>query len=299
MKILGKIQRRAVIWILGAFKTSPSEGLKAIAGLILIKSHLQKLVGRSQLRSAALPSNHLIRTFMDNYSDTHAKLSPYSINSLTSRQKTITKGHLIDSNDKLYGVFPAFSPFHPEFNLGSRIVDLFPDHFSFNLASREKNDKKRSQQLNEMTLQLSSSPHMAIVVTDASIKKDITISISHVHICNHPLTKTVHHAVYVTSTKAELFAIRCGINQACSKKNISKIVIITDSIHATKKIFDSKSHPYQLHTTAILQELCWFFAKDQNNSIEFWECPSRLKWRLHQAVDKDSKSFIPQPILLS
>jgi len=214
---------------------------------------------------------------MDDYSNTHAKLSPYSINSLMSYQKTITKGHLIDSNNKLYRVFPAFSPFHPEFNLGSRIVDLFPDHFFFNLASREKNDKKRSQQLDKMTLQSSSSPHTAIVITDASVKKDIATSISHVYICNHPLTKTVYHAAYVTSTEAELFAIRCSINQVCSKKNISKIVIITDSIHTTKKIFDSKSHPYQLHTTAILQELRWFFAKDQNNSIEFWECPSRLK----------------------
>jgi len=140
---------------------------------------------------------------------------------------------------------------------------------------------------------------MAIVVTDASIKKDITISISHVHIHNHPLTKTVHHAAYVTSTEAELFAIRCGINQVCSKENISKIVVITNSIYAAKKIFDIKPHPYQLHTTAILQELRWFFAKDQNNSIEFWKCPSHFKCRLHQVVDKDSKLFNPQPILPS
>ena len=70
------------------------------------------------------------------------------------------------------------------------------------------------------------------------------------------------------STEVELFAIKCGINQACGKNNIFKIVIITDSIHAAK-IFDSKSYPYQLHITAILQELRQFFTKDQNNSIEF------------------------------
>jgi len=40
LKALGKMQRRAVIWILGAFKTSPSYGIKAIAGLIPIKLHL-------------------------------------------------------------------------------------------------------------------------------------------------------------------------------------------------------------------------------------------------------------------
>ena len=46
LKILSKIQRRATIWILGAFKTSFSEGIEAIAGLIPIRLHLKKLVGR-------------------------------------------------------------------------------------------------------------------------------------------------------------------------------------------------------------------------------------------------------------
>ena len=142
-----------------------------------------------------------------------------------------------------------------------------------------------------MTLQLSSSLYIAIIVIDSSIKKDIATSISHVHICDHPLTKTVHHAVYVMSTEAELFAIRCSINQACSNNNISKIVVITNFIHTAKKIFDSKSYLYQLHMTAILHELRQFFTKNQDNSIKFWECPSCLNWRLHQAVDKDSKSF--------
>jgi len=35
MKILWKIQRRAAIWILGAFKTSPVEGIEAIAEISL------------------------------------------------------------------------------------------------------------------------------------------------------------------------------------------------------------------------------------------------------------------------
>ena len=108
-------------------------------------------------------------------------------------------------------------------------------------------------------MQLSSSPHTAIVITDASIKKDIAISISHIHIHDLSLIKTVHHAVYITSTEAELFSIRCSINQACGQNNISKIVVITDSIHAAKRIFDNNPHPYQLHITAILQELRRFF----------------------------------------
>ena len=47
MKLLNKMQRRATIWILRAFKTSPSEGIEALAGIIPIKFHLQKLANRS------------------------------------------------------------------------------------------------------------------------------------------------------------------------------------------------------------------------------------------------------------
>jgi len=60
LKILDKMQRRAAIWILGAFKTSSLDSIKAIAGLISIKLHFQKLADRSQLHSLSLPSNHLI-----------------------------------------------------------------------------------------------------------------------------------------------------------------------------------------------------------------------------------------------
>jgi len=48
LKMLGKMQRRAAIWILGTFKMSLSFGVKAIADLIPINLHLQKLSGRSQ-----------------------------------------------------------------------------------------------------------------------------------------------------------------------------------------------------------------------------------------------------------
>jgi len=56
LKMLGKMQRRAAIWILGTFKTSPSFSVKAIAGLIPINLHLQKLSRRSQLRCYELMS---------------------------------------------------------------------------------------------------------------------------------------------------------------------------------------------------------------------------------------------------
>jgi len=178
---------------------------------------------------------------MDNPFNLLNKPIPHSINTFTNRQRTIVKGHLIDSNNKLYEIFPLFSPLHLELLSGFRIVNNFPEQFSFNLASK-KNDKLHFQQLDKMVLQSSSSPSMAIIVIDASIKNDIATSISHIYLVNHSLIKMVHYALFVTSTKAKLFAMRCGINQACNKENMSKIIIITDSIHTARKIFNNKSH---------------------------------------------------------
>jgi len=90
--------------------------------------------------------------------------------------------------------------------------------------------------------------------------------------------------VNITSTEAELFAIRYGINQAAIRyginqatiiSSISKIIIIADSIHTTRRIFDSSSH--LLYAAAISTELRKFFTKNYHNSIEFWECPSHCK----------------------
>ena len=57
-----------------------------------------------------------------------------------------------------------------------------------------------------------------------------------------PIIKTIHHAINITSTKVELFAIHCGTNQSIEFPQIKKIIIITDSLHTAKSIFDSSMY---------------------------------------------------------
>ena len=147
-----------------------------------------------------------------------------------------------------------------------------------------------------MVLELLSSHSIAIIASDISIKNNVATLISHTHMYNRPITKTIHHAVYITSTEAELFAIRCSINQASNFDNVSKIIVVTDSIHVARKIFELFVHPYQVQLAAILSNLCSFFKHHENNSIEFWECPCCLKWHLHNEVNKETKTFNPTPL---
>jgi len=88
-----------------------------------------------------------------------------------------------------------------------------------------------------------------------------------------------------------LFAIRCGINQALNLDNVSKVIVITDSIHVARKIFEPSIHSYQVQSAAIFSDLHKFFTRHKNNFIEFWECPSYLKWHLDNEVNKETKTF--------
>jgi len=49
---------------------------------------------------------------------------------------------------------------------------------------------------------------------------------------------------YKLNEVCNIFVIRCRINQANNIPNIKCIVVVTNSLHVAKKIFDSSMHPY-------------------------------------------------------
>jgi len=98
---------------------------------------------------------------------------------------------------------------------------------------------------------MSSNSYSFIIISDASIRNNVATSISHIHSYDKPVIKTIHYMVNVTTTEAELFTIRCGINQAVGISNIKHIVVIMDSLHIAKRIFESSLYPYKIHSAAI------------------------------------------------
>ena len=244
-----------------------------------IRFHLQKISKRSLICSFKLPDNHILKNLLNDDPPSVKLSNPHNIGSLTNCQKSLIKDHLPDSHTKTLGIFPLFFPIDPEFSSGNRITDIFSNCFSFNLVNKKvKNHNKiRGQELDEIVLRYFLDFQTALITTDASIKNDIATSISHIHSYNRPLVKTIHHTSFVISIETELFTIRYGINQACIINNVSKIIVVTDSIHAAKKIFNSGLHPYQIYSATILSELYTFFSSNESNIIEFWECPSKLR----------------------
>lgn len=99
----------------------------------------------------------------------------------------------------------------------------------------------------------------------------IKIAVTYIHVYNEPIIKTIHHTVNIISTEAELFAIRCGINQATQLDSINCIIIIMDSLHAAKWIFNLSVHLYQTQSTVISGEFRKFFERNHSNLIKFFK----------------------------
>ena len=123
-------------------------------------------------------------------------------------------------------------------------------------------------------------------------------------------------------TKAKLFVIICGINQASHLPNTKRIVVISDSIHMAKNFFDSSVHSYQIYSAAISYKLRKLIVDKETKKFNliliplckyFWDFSRKNKcdnilnvWKMHfQASDDKGQHFLKlcdnniQPITLS
>ena len=117
-----------------------------------------------------------------------------------------------------------------------------------------------------------------IIISDTSIKNNVVTLLSHVCSGYNIFSKTIYYIINIISTKTELFTIRCGINQVVQEIDVNCTIVITDTIHLARRIFDLLSYFYLLLSITIVQDLRGFFNKNSYNFIDFCDCPSSVKW---------------------
>ena len=251
-------------------------GIEAIAGLIPINLHLWKLGRRLQLHTQSLSLNYLIKSLLKSRYFFYHNEYHLSMEKLTNKQKLKVKSSIIDTNNRLNGIIYSFDPFNNEFSPGNRFIDMFPSCFSFYLSDRKSALKlERYIFANSMK---SSSMLQLILKQQLSywmwVSKTKLLHLLLMFTFMIPLSSKLSTMLSITSTKAELFAIRYELNQAIQLSNIEYIIVIADSIHAAKKIFNLLIHPYQVQTLVISKEIREFFERSHHNSIDFWNCLS-------------------------
>jgi len=182
---------------------------------------------------ASLPSNHIIKTLLENNHADNAYLYYFSLEHITFKQYLKIKSSIVNTNNCLNGTFLLFDSLNNKFFPGSRLIDFFPNWFSFHKANYISKESKSSHlwNLSKIVFEVLSNVNLVIVILDASIKNNIATSITHIYSYSNPVKKTLHQAINVNMTEVELFTIRYGISQAIQIPDILHIIIITDSIH--------------------------------------------------------------------
>jgi len=278
------------------FQISPLFEVEAIAGLIPINFHLCKLSGQAQLKAHSLPHNHILQSLLESRSSDNLTQHPLFLNSLTCCQRENIKGSIINMDNIFNEVFVSFDI---EFSPGSYLIDACSSHFLFHphIKHEDNSLKYYANQLNDITIMALVNHLHTLIILNMGIKNNVATSITHIHVYIKSIIKMIHYAVNITSTEAKLFAIRCSINQATNLLGISKIIVIINSIHVARLIFNSSVHSSQVYLAAISKELRMFFIMSNDNSIEFWECSSCCDWPLFKSVDRNTKQFCQMPLL--
>ena len=152
---------------------------------------------------------------------------------------------------------PFFNRLYKELSPTFCLVDMFSNHFSFHTVNHKDADTKTTycSKLNKIYKESPLNLNTVFIIFDANVKNKVVTLILHVWKGQNIIAKTVYCTMNITSTEAELFSIRCGINQAIKLPNISQIIIITDIILAARHIFDLSTHPFQLHSIAVSHNL--------------------------------------------
>jgi len=242
------MQQSTAIWITSAFHTLPTLRIKAITGLISIHFHLNKISRKQQLRTASLPLNHTIMSLLGNQHSKKTKPQQLPLNNLTSKQHIKINSAVVDSNNCLNSIFPSFDSFHKELSSGFHLVDNFSNCFSFHIVNCKDENIKNAHtcKLNKIFEDFCWDSKTVIIISDVNIKNSVATSILHIYSGSNIQAKTIHYTINITSTKAELFTIRYGINQAVQVQDVTYIIVITNAIHSTRRIFESLPHSYQL-----------------------------------------------------
>ncbi|KAF5351095.1 hypothetical protein D9756_008474 [Leucocoprinus leucothites] len=288
------MQRRAALWITGAFHTSPSGGAESIAGLIPIHLHLRKLAIRSSYRVSTLPSNHVLRSLLSEQFSLNSLPHPQLLRFLTLAKKAKVKGPIIDVDNSLSHLSDSFSPFSPESKPGSRLMDIFPDSIHFHPCNRlDKHETyKHVSSLDSVFSSSSSNCNCISVVTDGSVPlvgSLQTVLVAHLYRGRRQVSHAKQASGQASSTDAELYSICIGIAKAISLQ-CDHIILITDCLPAAKLAVNPSIHSSQLQSIQVCRLLSNWLTAKPSRSINFWDIPSKWRWSPHLKVHNDITS---------
>ena len=143
---------------------------------------------------ASLPSNNIVNSLLKYHHSNALNLHCLFLEKLTSKQRLKVKSSIIDANSCLNRILPLFNPLHKELISGFWLVDIFSNHFLFNITEYKINDYKATHlwKLDNIFKDSLCDTKIVIIISDASIKNNVAMSIAHVYSGENIVAKTIY-----------------------------------------------------------------------------------------------------------
>jgi hypothetical protein len=272
---LRKMQRRACLWITGAFKTSPMGAAETLTGVPPVHLHVKKLVERSHIRTHMLQAPHSFCRLVDgDYK--------FSVKTLKGQIRGDLKSPITEAWLNLDLSSLDLDPVNRFNQPGLCPKDFYHGRIVYNIVSSPpKTDKDHKKFMADWINLLRSSvdaashsPQRICIVTDAS-----TPSL--------PLQSV---AAFCLWHEGDLYddwsarAIADGVRQAYNVdlEDVRQIHVFSDSANALCLTMDTSHHSGQHTSLSICKVLVPWLQHHPNNCVHFHHITPGVELEDHQ-----------------
>ncbi|CAA7271398.1 unnamed protein product [Cyclocybe aegerita] len=277
MNQLKRMQRKAALWITGAFRTSPTGGLEALAGLIPVHLMLKKLATRAVYRVATLSDTHPLCSMMGEGLLKRATPHARSAALMTPAMRGKVKSTVMEVDERVHTLTESFEPFAPEARPGDRLLDCYADRLHFD---EHDPGQDRRPYLDELIARARADPLTVLAATDGSVPQSNqyqAASAAIIYKGHRELKRTRYVSGRVTAPDAELNAISCAVRLAVKQANCQHIMVFTDSMGSAHRAVDPGVHSGQAFSLSVCRALQEWFEADDFRRITFVYVPSTFQ----------------------
>ncbi|CAA7263688.1 unnamed protein product [Cyclocybe aegerita] len=279
MNQLKRMQRKAALWITGAFCTSPTGGLEALAGLIPVHLMLKKLATRAVYRVATLSDTHPLHFMMGEGLLKRAEPHAHSAMLMTPAMQGKVKSTVMEVDKRVHTLTESFEPFAPEARPGDWLLDRYADRLHFDKCDPTQD---RHPYLDELIAKARANPLTVLAATDGSVPQSNQYQVASAAIIykgHRKLERTRYVSGRVTAPDVELNAILCAVRLAVKQANCQHIMVFTDSMGSAHKAVDPSVHSGQAFSLSVCRALQeWFKADDlcRITFVQYFMVPHRV-----------------------
>ncbi|CAA7270783.1 unnamed protein product [Cyclocybe aegerita] len=238
MNQLKRMQRKAALWITGAFHTSPTGGLEALAGLIPFHLMLKKLATRTVYCIATLSDTHPLCSMMGERLLRWAAPHACSAVLMTPAMRRKVKSTVMEVDERVHTLTESLEPFAPEARPGDQLLDRYADRLHFD---EHDPTQDRRPYLDELIANARANPLTVLAAADGSVPQSNqyqATSAAIIYKGHCELERTRYVSGTVTALDADLNAIMCAVCLAVKQANCQHIMVFTDSMGSAHRVVD-------------------------------------------------------------